>query len=129
MIVISSADKLIVAGIKAVPHILDLIGNIINILFRTYSRRLGILLYLLTVLIRACHEEDLIAHLLFIARDHVSKHYIIRVTDMRLTRGICYCRSNIKLLFFTHLFFLLRVFSKEIQYRTATQNRADTKAP
>ena len=90
MIIISGSDKLVIAYIQAVADTLDCCCYTIHELLGSYTCFFGLLLYLLTVLIRTCLEEHVKTLLPLMSCNSISHHYLIRITDMRFSRGVCY---------------------------------------
>ena len=99
MIIVCCSDKLVITCVHQIPNSFNLCGNPINIFFRAYARLLGKLLYFLSVFVRSRTEEHIVSHISFKSRYCVCQNNLICVSYMRLTRCICDCGCNIKLLF------------------------------
>ena len=85
---VGGADEFVVGGVHQIPDGLNLTGNLVNVLLRRDAGCLGLLLNLLTMLVRAGLEVNVIAGHALVARDGIGQHDLVGVADVRLRRGI-----------------------------------------
>ena len=85
---VGGADELVIGGVHQIPDGLNLTGNLVNVLLRRDAGCLGLLLNLLTMLVRAGLEVNVVTGHAFVACDSVGQHDLVGVADVRLRRGI-----------------------------------------
>ena len=89
---VGGADELVIGGVHQIPDGLNLTGNLVNVLLRRDAGCLGLLLNLLTMLVRAGLEINVVTGHALVACDSVGQHDLVGVADVRLRRGIGDCR-------------------------------------
>ena len=115
VVIICGTDKMVIRRIHQIPQIFDCPCHIIHKFLRSNSRFLCLQFNLLSMLVRACLEKDIIAVLSFKSGNTVSQHDFIAVADMGLARRISNSCRNI-ILSFTHVPFPPKI--KAIFYLT-----------
>ena len=85
---VGGADELVIGGVHQIPDGLNLTGNLVNVLLRRDAGCLGLLLNLLTMLVRAGLEINVVTGHALVACDSVGQHDLVGVADVRLRRGI-----------------------------------------
>ena len=85
---VGGADELVIGGVHQIPDGLNLTGNLVNVLLRRDAGCLGLLLNLLTMLVRAGLEINVVTGHALVACDSVGQHDFVGVADVRLRRGI-----------------------------------------
>ena len=100
---IGSSDEFVIGCVEQVADILDLAGNTVNVLFGCDALGGGNLLDLLTVLVCARLEENIVALQSFVSRYCVRHNYLVAVADVRLTGSVGDRRCDVKFSF-THKF-------------------------
>ena len=88
MIVVSGADKSVVAYPHGFPEALEVRNDLVNVLLRGYALFLCLQLYLLTMLVGSCQEHYVIALHSLESCDGITRYGRIAVTDMRISRRI-----------------------------------------
>ena len=85
MIFVGGSDKIIIACVHQIPHILYLTGNAVNILLRSYSLFSRAVFDFLTMFIGSGTEKHVISHRSFISCYAVRHYNFIGIAEMRLT--------------------------------------------
>ena len=85
---VGGADEFVIGGVHQIPDGLNLTGNLINVLLRRNAGCLGLLLNLLTMLVRTGLEVNIVTGHALVACDSVGQHNLVGVADVRLRRGI-----------------------------------------
>ncbi len=98
VIFVGGADKAVVRRADKVPQALDLARDVVDVFLRRDARRLGLFLDLLTVLVRAGLQIDVVALKALEARDAVGEDRFVGVSDVRLARCIGDRRGDVILL-------------------------------
>ena len=99
VIVVRSADKLVVRNAHKVPNALDFGGYFVDELLARHALFGGFLLDLKPVFVRARHKEHVVTLHALEPRNSVRKNALVSIADVRLARSISNCRSNIKFIF------------------------------
>ena len=99
VILIGGPDEFVIGYVHQLPEILDARNDIIDIFLGGNARRLGFILDLLTVLIRAGQEKGVVALEAPVTSLGIRRNGRVGVADMQLIRGIIYRRSDVKSLF------------------------------
>ena len=85
---VGGADEFVIGGVHQIPDGLNLTGNLINVLLRRNAGCLGLLLNLLTMLVRTGLEVNIVTGHALVACDSVGQHDLVGVADVRLRRGV-----------------------------------------
>lgn len=75
--------NLFIGGVHQIPDGLNLTGNLVNVLLRRDAGCLGLLLNLLTMLVRAGLEVNVVTGHALVACDSVGQHDLVGVADVR----------------------------------------------
>ena len=118
VVVVRGAYKFVVAGVHKIPDTLYLGGHAVYVFLGRRPRRFGQFLDLLSVLVGAGAEENVVAHIASEPRDGVGQDYLVGVAYMRLARRVGYRRRDIVFTFFFvwHCYPLLVSFVCELFY-------------
>ena len=84
MVIVGCAHELVVGSSDTVPDLLDLSGDAVDVFLRGDTLGVRLFLDLLTVLVGAGHQKDVVALLTLAAGDAVSHDGVVDVADMRL---------------------------------------------
>ncbi|MPM97713.1 hypothetical protein SDC9_144890 [bioreactor metagenome] len=107
MVIVRGADEPVVGNIHQLPQVLDALGplhNPVHELLGGDAGLLGLCLDLLTVLVGAGQEHDVIAVEPLIAGNRIGGNGAVGVADVQLVRRVIDGRGDIKSLFFHGLF-------------------------
>ena len=110
MVIIGGTDKAVIADVHQLPQRLKAafpLHDLIHILLRRHTGRLGLILYFLAVLIGTGEEHDIAALQALVTGHAVGGHGAVAVPDVQLIGRVVDGRGDIKLFPF-HIFFLLR---------------------
>ena len=102
MVVVSGADKAVVADIQQLPQILDGGHDLVHILFGGDAGIGSLILDLLAVLIGAGQEHDVVALHPLEAGQRIAGHGGVAVADVQLIAGVIDGGGDIKCLVFAH---------------------------
>ena len=99
MVVIRCADEAVVRNIHELPQIEDALfaaDDVVDELLRGHARGLGLVLDLLTVLVRAGQEHHVVAGQALVARHRVGRHRAVGVANVQLVRRVVNGRGDIE---------------------------------
>ena len=100
VVIVGGADEVVVIRIHEVPDVLDLTGNVVNVLLGRDTGFESLVFDLLTVFVGTGAEEYVITARLLVACNGVGRNDFVGVADMRLGGRIGNRRSDIIL--FSH---------------------------
>ena len=106
MIVVGGANKAVVGDVHQLPQVLKGGNDVIHILLGGYALIPGLALYLLTMLIGAGEEVNVIAGHALIPGDGVRRNGGIAVAYVQLVAGVINRRGDVECLLLAHLFLL-----------------------
>ena len=105
MAILRRADKAVVFDIHKIPHAAYLSRYLIDVCLGIDARLFGIVLYLLTVLVRACAEIHIVTRFAAVTRQSIRDYRVICVAYVRLCRCIGNSRGDIiSVLFLAHYY-------------------------
>ena len=130
MIVVRSADKAVVTDVHQLPEVEDALFTLDNVVHEFLGRHaggLGLVLDLLTVLVRSREEHDIVAREPLIARHGIRRHGAVAVADVELVRGIVDGGGDIECLFLHGMlsFFAPRPNGRRANFSTLYYNAAE----
>ena len=96
VIIVRRSDKMRVRRAEQGTDRLDLRRNVVDVLLRRNTRVVRVIFDLLTVLVCARTEENVVSRRAFVTRYDVGGNDVVRVSDMRLARRVCDRRRDIK---------------------------------
>ena len=102
VIIVGGADEMIVGGVHQIPDAADLAGHTVHVFLGLNAGVSGLILDLLTVLIRTGEKMHVVAALPLVAGNSVGHDYLIGVAEMRLGGCVGDGGCDIKLLVVCH---------------------------
>ena len=109
VIVVRGADEAVVGDVHQLPQIQNAarsLNDVVDELLGRHAGLAGLVLDLLTVLVRSGQEHHVAAGQAFVARHRVGRHRAVGVADVQLIGGIVDGGGDIKLFLFHGLHFL-----------------------
>ena len=99
VVIVGGADEAVVGDVHQLPQIEDALlaaDDVVHELLRGHARGLGLVLDLLTVLVRSGQEHHVIAGQALVARHRVGRHRAVGVADVQLVRRVVNGRGDIE---------------------------------
>ena len=99
VVIVGGADEAVVGDVHQLPQIKDALlaaDDVVHELLRGHTRGLGLVLDLLTVLVRSGQEHHVIAGQALVARHRVGRHRAVGVADVQLVRRVVNGRGDIE---------------------------------